>query len=108
MNEHPLWRLRREDDLSEDLWEGGWKILERIGTYAAGELSGEEAREVERLEFEDPTKQHLAESYRRMLDLLRAVAEKPPEVPKVVIDHAIERAAVENSSAEHTRQDDAD
>ena len=33
--------------------ERRWETLERIGAYAAGELEGEEAREAERLIFEN-------------------------------------------------------
>jgi anti-sigma factor RsiW len=71
-----------------------WEVLERIGAYAASELSPEEAREVERMILEDPQALRLAESYLRMLALLGAVGEEPPEVPQAVIDHAIRRAAI--------------
>ena len=41
-----------------------WEVLERIGTYAAGELFGEEARqEVERLALERTEMRRLADSY---------------------------------------------
>jgi anti-sigma factor RsiW len=69
-------------------------MLEGIGTYAASELSPEEAREVERMILEDPEALRLAESYLRMLALLGAVGEEPPEVPQAVIDHAIRRATI--------------
>ena len=71
-----------------------WDALERIGAYAAGELSGEEAREAERLIFEDPEGRRLAESYARMLALLGAVGEESPDPPQAVIDYAIRRAYV--------------
>ena len=107
-NRDSPWRLRRGEDNGEDpredLEESRWKILERIGTYAADELSGEETRDVERLDLEDPKKQRLATSYRRILDLLRTVAEKPLEVPEVVVGCDIGRAAVENRAAEEPRQ----
>ncbi|MGH3145066.1 MAG: anti-sigma factor family protein, partial [Rubrobacter sp.] len=71
-----------------------WEMLERIGAYAASELSPEEAREVERMILEDPETLRLAESYLRMLALLGAVGEEPQEVPQAVIDHAIRRATI--------------
>ena len=71
-----------------------WEVLERIGAYAASELSPEEAREVERMILDDPETLRLAESYLRMLALLGAVGEEPPEVPQAVIDHAIRRATI--------------
>ncbi|CAN5205455.1 hypothetical protein BH24ACT19_BH24ACT19_16450 [soil metagenome] len=69
-----------------------WKVLERIGEFAAGELPGEEAREIERFILEDPEGQRLAASYIRMLALLDAIGEETPEVPEAVIDHALRRA----------------
>jgi anti-sigma factor RsiW len=71
-----------------------WEVLERIGAYAASELSPEEAREVERMILEDPQTLRLAESYLRMIALLGAVGEESPEVPQTVIDHAIRRATI--------------
>jgi hypothetical protein len=72
----------------------GWEILEKIGAYAASELSGEEAREVEQLILEDPEALKLAESYLRMLALLGAIGDESPEVPEAVIDYAIRRAMI--------------
>ncbi len=69
-------------------------MLEGIGTYAASELSPEEAREVERMILEDPEALRLAESYLRMLALLGAIGEETPEVPQAVIDYAIRRATI--------------
>jgi len=40
--------------------EQRWEILEKVGSYAAGELEGEEAREVERLMFGRPDYRRLA------------------------------------------------
>ena len=71
-----------------------WEVLERIGAYAASELSPEEARDVERMILEDPETLRLAESYLRMLALLGAVGEEPQAVPQAVIDYAIRRAAI--------------
>ncbi len=71
-----------------------WEVLERIGAFAAGELSGEEAREIERFILEDPEGQRLAASYVRMLALLGAIGEETPEVPEAVINHALRRAYV--------------
>ena len=73
---------------------GRWEVLERIGAYAASELSPEEARQVERLILKDPEALRLAESYLRMLALLGAVGEEAPEVPQALIDHAIRRAMI--------------
>jgi anti-sigma factor RsiW len=63
-----------------------------LGVFAAGELPGEEAREIERFILEDPEGQRLAASYIRMLALLDAIGEETPEVPEAVIDHALRRA----------------
>ena len=71
-----------------------WEVLERIGAYAASELSPEEARQVELLILEDPQALRLAESYLRMLALLGAVGEETPQVPQSVIDYAIRRAVI--------------
>ena len=72
--------------------EQRWEMLERIGAYAAGELEGEEAREVERLVFERPEYGRLAESYARMLVMLAALGSEPVEVPEAVVGFAIRRA----------------
>jgi hypothetical protein len=50
-----------------------WKVLERIGAYVAGELSGEEPHKVKRLILEDPEALELAESYTRLLAFMSAV-----------------------------------
>jgi anti-sigma-K factor RskA len=71
-----------------------WEILEKIGAYAASELSAEENREVEQLILEDPEMLRLAESYLRMIALLGAIGDESPEVPEVVINHALRRAYV--------------
>ncbi len=71
-----------------------WEILESIGAYAAGELTGEEAREVERLILEEPEGRRLAESYARMLALLGALGEESPTPPEEIIDYAIRRAYI--------------
>ncbi len=71
-----------------------WEVLERIGAYAASELPGEEAREVELLILEDPEALRMAESYLRMLALLGAIGDESPEVPEAVINDAIRRAYV--------------
>jgi anti-sigma factor RsiW len=68
-----------------------WETLERIGAYTAGELSVEEAREVEQLIREDPEALRLAESYLRMLALLGAIGD---EAPEAVINYAIRRAYI--------------
>ena len=72
--------------------ERNWETLERIGAYAAGELEGEEAREVEQLIFERPYYRRLAESYARMLVMLTTFGNEPVETPEVVIGYAVSRA----------------
>ena len=71
-----------------------WDVLEKVGAYAASELAGEEAREVERLILEDPEALRLAESYLRMIALIGAIGEESPEVPQALINRAIRRAYV--------------
>ena len=72
--------------------EQRWEMLERIGSYAAGELEGEEAREVEQLIFERPEYRRLAESYARMLVMLTTLGNEPVEAPEAVVGFAIRRA----------------
>ena len=74
--------------------EQRWEMLERIGAYAAGELEGEEAREVEQLIFERPDYRRLAESYARMLVMLTTLGNEPVEAPEAVVGYAIRRAYV--------------
>jgi len=69
-----------------------WETLEKIGAYAASELSPEEAREVERTILADPEALRMAESYLRMLALVNVIGEESPEVPEAVIDYAIRQA----------------
>jgi len=71
-----------------------WELLERIGAYAASELSAGEAREVEQLIGEDPEVLRVAESYLRMLALLGAIGDESPEAPEAVINYAIRRAYI--------------
>jgi len=71
-----------------------WELLERIGAYVAGELTGEEARETERLILEEPEGRRLAESYARMLALLGAIGEESLTPPEAVVNYAIRRAYV--------------
>jgi len=71
-----------------------WEVLERIGTYAASELSPQEARQVEQLILEDPEALRLTESYLRIIALLGAVGQETPEMPQSVIDYAIRRAMI--------------
>jgi anti-sigma-K factor RskA len=72
--------------------EERWEVLEKIGAYAAGELEGEEAREVEQLIFERPDYRRLAESYTRMLVMLTTLGNEPVEAPEVVVGYAVRRA----------------
>jgi anti-sigma-K factor RskA len=84
-------------DTADD--EERWEMLERIGAYAAGELSGEEAREVERLILENAEVRRLAGSYVRLLTLLRIIGEESPEAPQTVIDHAVRQALAKKARA---------
>jgi anti-sigma-K factor RskA len=79
--------------------EERWKILERIGAYAAGELSVEEAREAEQLILKNAEVRRLAGSYVRLLTLLRIIGEESPEAPQTVIDHAVRQALAEKARA---------
>jgi anti-sigma factor RsiW len=72
--------------------EQRWEVLERIGSYASGELEDEEAREVEELLLERPEYRRLAESYARMLVMLATLGNEPVEAPTAVIDYAIRKA----------------
>ena len=87
-----------DDDASSD--EEHWEILERIGAYAAGELSGEEAREAERLVLENAEVRRLVDSYARMLTLLRVIGEELPEVPEVMSKHAVRQAVDETGACQ--------
>jgi hypothetical protein len=76
-----------------------WEVLERIGTYAAGELFEEEARqEVERLVLEGVLERtemrRLSDSYVRLLTLLRCVGEERPEAPEVMIEDVLRRVVI--------------
>jgi anti-sigma-K factor RskA len=71
-----------------------WEIMEKVGAYAAGELEGEEAREVERLMYERPDYRRLAESYARMLVMLDTLGNEPVEVPIAAVAYTIRRAYV--------------
>jgi len=70
-----------------------WEVLERIGAYAASELTAQEARQVEQLILDDPHALRLAEAYLRMLALLALIGdEDSPQVPDTLINHVIRRA----------------
>jgi anti-sigma-K factor RskA len=71
-----------------------WEILEKVGAYAAGELEGEEAREVEQLMYERPDYRRLAESYTRMLVMLDTLGSEPVQVPSAAVNYALRRAYV--------------
>jgi anti-sigma factor RsiW len=71
-----------------------WEILEKVGSYAAGELEDEAAREVEQLMYERPDCRRLAESYTRMLVMLDTLGNEPVEVPSAAIGYPIRRAYV--------------
>lgn len=74
--------------------DGRWEILERVGAYAAGELEGEEAREVERLMYERPDCRRLAESYTTMLVMLDALGNEPVEVPSAAVGYTVRSAYI--------------
>ena len=67
-------------------------MLEKIGAYAAGELDGEEAHEVEQLIFERPESRRLAESYARMLAMLSTLGSEEVEAPEVIVSYAVRQA----------------
>jgi hypothetical protein len=68
-----------------------WEILERIGSYAAGELSGEEAYETERFILENDEGRRLAESYAHMLTLLGAIGKESPAPPGAIVEEVVRR-----------------
>lgn len=70
------------------------QVIERIGAYAAGELSEEEAHETERLLLEDPDQRRTAEAYNRMFVLLSVMQQEAPDAPPSIANHAIRRAYV--------------
>jgi anti-sigma-K factor RskA len=72
--------------------EERWEVLELIGSYAAGELEGEEAREAEQLIFDRPDYRRLAESYARMLVMLSTLSNESVEAPEVIVSYAVRRA----------------
>ena len=72
--------------------EDGWTLLELIGSYAAGELEGEEAREAEQMLFNRSDHRHLAECYARMLVMLSTLSEETVEAPEVIVSYAVRRA----------------
>lgn len=77
--------------------EERWEALELIGSYAAGELEGDEASEVERLIMESEDHQELAQLYARMLTLLSVIGQEAPHAPHApdaVVNHAVRRAYI--------------
>lgn len=72
--------------------EERWELLERVGAYAAGELTGEEARETERLLTENDDYRRLAEAYTRMFVFLSVAGQESPDAPESVLNHALRRA----------------
>lgn len=74
--------------------EERWEALELIGSYAAGELEGDEASEVERLIMESEDHQELAQLYARMLTLLSVIGQEAPYAPDAVVSHAVRRAYI--------------
>ena len=74
--------------------ERRWEILEKVGAYAAGELEGEEAHEVEQLMYERPDCRRLADSYTRMLVMLDTLGNEPVEVPSAAVAYSIRSAYI--------------
>ena len=72
--------------------EERWEVLELIGAYAAGELEGEEAREVEQLIFDRADYRRLAESYARMLAMFSTLGNEPVDAPEVIVSYAVRQA----------------
>jgi hypothetical protein len=68
------------------------EILEKMESYVAGELSGKEARKVERLVLEDPEALRLAGFYLRELAMLGVDKGEPPGVPEAENRQATRRA----------------
>ncbi len=85
-----------------------WKLLERIGDHAAGELTGEDARETGRFVLEDPEGWRLAEVYARMLALLAAIGAESPNLPEAIADDAIRRADDETKRRRTTCEADGE
>lgn len=77
-----------------------WKTLERVGAYAAGELTGEEAYDTEQFILENIEGRRLARSYARMLALLNAMGEVSSAPPEAIADYAI-RSAAEDTPIPH-------
>ena len=74
--------------------EDAWAFLERVGSYVAGELEREDAREVERLILENPDYRRVAESYSRMLVMLSTLGGERVESPDEIVGYAVRRAYV--------------
>ena len=83
-----------------------WKMLQRIGDYAADELSGEQFLKTLRLVLEDDQIRHVAEAYVRMLALLRAVGTQSPDPPEALAQQAVLRALeAERTAAAPSRKE---
>lgn len=72
--------------------EDHWEVLERIGAGAAGDLSGEEARQAKWLVLKNAEGRRLIDSHARLLALLRTVGEEASEALEAAIDRAVQRA----------------
>ena len=80
--------------MSVEHQEDAWAFLERVGSYVAGELEREDAKEVERLILENPDYQRLAESYTRMLAMLTILGSERVEAPSEIVAYAVRRAYI--------------
>jgi hypothetical protein len=82
-----------------------WKMLQRIGDYAADELSGEQYLQTQRLVLEDDQMRHVAEAYVRMVALLRTVGEQSPDPPEAIVQQAVVRALEAGRTAALSRKE---
>jgi anti-sigma-K factor RskA len=80
--------------LSAKHQEDAWAFLERVGSYVAGELEREDAREIERLILENPDYRRLVDSYSRMLVMLSTLGSETVEAPSEIVGYAVRRAYV--------------
>jgi anti-sigma factor RsiW len=77
------------------------QVLEQIGAYATGELSGEEASRIERFVRKNEAARRLAEDFLMMLAHLRSIHEGSPEPPKEIVERTIARVVEEAGQAPH-------
>ncbi len=81
--------------------EDSWRVLEAIGAYTTGELSGEEASRIERFVRETEEGRHLAEAFLTVLVHLRSIHEGAAEPPEQIVERTIARVVEEAGQAPH-------